>query len=226
MAILSSPIAQMKPGYDVLVVGSGYGGAISASLLARAGKADGSPVSVGLLERGQEIPVGQLPADPEHAARELQVNAEGEQVGKEDALYWLHAGHDISAFQGCGLGGTNTVHPLGGCCMADDAARGATNHKGQVFSGDAGDAVYPSLYVSDGAILPCSVGVNPLLTISAIADRNARLLAADAGSSIDEAPLAGPVACDGKPDPRPLPLLVARFGALFARHLFTVYGAA
>ncbi|HTV18031.1 MAG TPA: GMC family oxidoreductase N-terminal domain-containing protein [Polyangiaceae bacterium] len=110
MAILSSPISQLKPHYDVLVIGSGYGGSIAASLLARARKSDGSALRVCLLERGKEIPVGRFPSDPEQAAKEFQVNAEGKQVGKEDALYWLHAGHDISVFQGCGLGGTSLVN--------------------------------------------------------------------------------------------------------------------
>jgi cholesterol oxidase len=80
-----------------------------------------------------------------------------------------------------------TVHALGGCPMGDDAGRGATNHQGQVFSGTAGTGVHQGLYVSDGAILPCSVGVNPLLTISALAERNVRLLARDYSWTVDEA---------------------------------------
>lgn len=85
-----------------------------------------------------------------------------------------------------------SVHALGGCAMGDDATKGATNHKGQVFRGAAGQDVHEGLYVLDGAIIPCSVGVNPLLTICAIAERNVRLLAADHGWQVDEAPLPGP----------------------------------
>ncbi|UDF36796.1 UNVERIFIED_ORG: alpha/beta fold hydrolase [Shinella sp. XGS7] len=64
-----------------------------------------------------------------------------------------------------------TVHPLGGCAMADDAARGVVNEWGQVFSGRAGDQVHPGLAVLDGAILPTALGINPALTITALALR-------------------------------------------------------
>jgi cholesterol oxidase len=74
-----------------------------------------------------------------------------------------------------------TVHPLGGCAMAETAEQGVVNHRGQVFAGAAGDQVYPDLYVSDGAIVPTALGVNPSLTISALAERAVALLAQDRG---------------------------------------------
>jgi len=77
------------------------------------------------------------------------------------------------------------VHPLGGCPMADTADQGAVNNKGQVFSGISGTDVYQNLYVVDGSIIPSSVGVNPLLTISALAERICILMAEDRGWKIN-----------------------------------------
>ncbi|MDQ6685365.1 MAG: GMC family oxidoreductase, partial [Pseudomonadota bacterium] len=78
-----------------------------------------------------------------------------------------------------------TVHPLGGCGMGDDAVSGVVNHQGQIFCGSAGSAVHEGLYVCDGAALPGPAGVNPLLTITALAERACQHLCAERGWSID-----------------------------------------
>jgi len=78
-----------------------------------------------------------------------------------------------------------SAHPMGGCVMAEDAGSGVVNHKGQVFSGKTGDAVYEGLYVNDGAVIPRSLGVNPHITIAAVAERNCALLIKDHGWQMD-----------------------------------------
>ena len=78
-----------------------------------------------------------------------------------------------------------TVHPLGGCVMGEDAGQGVVDHKNRVFAGTSGDAVHDGLYVCDGAVLPTSLAVNPLLTISAVTERCCAIMAEDRGWTID-----------------------------------------
>ncbi|MDR6534979.1 alpha/beta fold hydrolase [Variovorax soli] len=78
-----------------------------------------------------------------------------------------------------------TVHPLGGCGMGDSAGEGVVNHQGQVFSGNEGEAVHEGLYVCDGAALPGAAGVNPLLTITALAERACQKLCDARGWAIE-----------------------------------------
>ena len=63
-----------------------------------------------------------------------------------------------------------TVHPLGGCKMGTSARDGVVDHLGGVFG-------YRNLYVADGSVLPRAVGRNPAMTIAALAERTARLMA-------------------------------------------------
>ena len=71
-------------------------------------------------------------------------------------------------------GALTTVHPLGGCPMADRSTEGVVNADGQVFDPRGGmTTVYSNLRVVDGATAPASIGVNPLLCIAALAERSA-----------------------------------------------------
>jgi cholesterol oxidase len=67
------------------------------------------------------------------------------------------------------LSGYVTVHPLGGCPMADDPTLGVVDDTGKVHG-------YDGLYVLDGSIVPTALGVNPSKTIAALAERGVELL--------------------------------------------------
>jgi cholesterol oxidase len=75
-----------------------------------------------------------------------------------------------SALFGAKRGPLISVHPLGGCPMADLSEFGVVNCYGQVFKEATGDEVHASLVVLDGSIIPTSLGINPGLTISALAE--------------------------------------------------------
>src|SRR5690606_19378358 len=90
-----------NPRSDCAVVGSGYGGAITA---ARLSEAPPTP-SICVLERGREYPVGTFPdtaAEVVTAVRNPLTNPLG--------LYEFLVFPDISVLQGSGLGGTSLIN--------------------------------------------------------------------------------------------------------------------
>jgi len=62
------------------------------------------------------------------------------------------------------LAGTTSAHLLSACRMAESVDDGVVGPDGQVFG-------YENLYVCDASAVPFALGVNPALTISAIAER-------------------------------------------------------
>ena len=81
-----------------------------------------------------------------------------------------------------------TAHPLGGCGMGADRDGGVVDHRGRVFAagpGRGGNDVHEGLYVIDGSIIPRSLGVNPLLTITALAERALLHMAEERGLAFD-----------------------------------------
>jgi len=104
MTYIATPIDRMSEEYDVVIVGSGYGGAINASRLARAG------LKVCLLERGDERQPGDFAEGPLEAMREVQMDFANRRVGSPNALFDFHVNPDISVLVGCGLGGTSLIN--------------------------------------------------------------------------------------------------------------------
>ncbi len=56
-----------------------------------------------------------------------------------------------------------TAHILGGCPMSDSSETGMIDHNFKVHG-------YPELYITDGSVIQGNIGVNPSLTITAVAE--------------------------------------------------------
>jgi choline dehydrogenase-like flavoprotein len=82
--------------------------------------------------------------------------------------------HGVGKFQALTeTDGIFSAHPLGGCRMADSAALGAVDDAGNVYG-------YEGLLCVGSSIIPTSLSVNPSLTVSAVAERCAEKLIAQA----------------------------------------------
>lgn len=101
---LSSDISEIKSHYTVVVIGSGYGGSIAASRMARAGQ------TVCLLERGREIEPGEYPNTADTAAAEMQLDLPGRHIGSHAGLFDFRVNKEMNVLIGCGLGGTSLIN--------------------------------------------------------------------------------------------------------------------
>src|SRR5690349_12438299 len=100
--MLSTPWAQRKSAYDFVIIGSGYGGAITAARLA---SADLNPKpSICILERGKEWAPGSFPETVPDVIGALRNDP------NPLGLYELLNYPDISVLKGSGLGGTSLVN--------------------------------------------------------------------------------------------------------------------
>lgn len=112
MQRISQPVTHLRSSYEVIVIGSGYGGGIAASRFARAGR------DVCVLERGREYLPGDFPSTEAEAAKQFQIDGPLHRMGSKTALYELHVDNDITIVKGCGLGGTSLIN-ANVCLRAD-----------------------------------------------------------------------------------------------------------
>ncbi len=76
----------------------------------------------------------------------------------------------------------STAHILGGCPMGKTGEEGVVNERFEVHG-------YPNMWVLDGSIIPCNLGVNPSLTITALSEYAMSLIPEKEGNrriSLDE----------------------------------------
>lgn len=87
--------------------------------------------------------------------------------------FWKPVPDRLSPLLGEARGPLLTVHPLGGCPMADQAADGVVDEHGRLYElQDTGWAAAKDFVVLDGAIIPGALCANPALTISALSLRS------------------------------------------------------
>jgi cholesterol oxidase len=75
-----------------------------------------------------------------------------------------------------------TAHILGGCPIGTSPERGVVDTQGRAFG-------HEGLYVVDGSIIPANLGVNPSLTITAMAEHVMSHVPAKPGAAARPAPL-------------------------------------
>ena len=97
--------------FDVLIIGSGYGGSIAAHQLANYAEG-GRPLSIGILERGQEYTEGEFPAEPGDLPPHVRFAfSESERaMGVLDGLFDFRFGPDVASLVGNGLGGGSLIN--------------------------------------------------------------------------------------------------------------------
>jgi cholesterol oxidase len=76
------------------------------------------------------------------------------------------------------FGLSSTAHILGGCPMGKTAAEGVVDDHFRVHG-------YTNFYILDGSIMPCNLGVNPSLTITALSEYAMDQVPAKVGVSIE-----------------------------------------
>src|SRR5262249_48039108 len=72
------------------------------------------------------------------------------------------------------LGVPTTAHILGGCTLGDSAETGVIDHRHRVFG-------YDRLHLIDGSSISANPGVNPSLSICALAERAMTFIPAKGG---------------------------------------------
>lgn len=103
-ARLARDPAELKDRYDVLVVGSGYGGAITAARLGHANHRAGGALRIAVLERGREHPTGTFPTTAAGFVKELC--SPRNPLG----LFAVERHKTIDVLHAHGLGGTSLVN--------------------------------------------------------------------------------------------------------------------
>ena len=132
MVVAARTIGEAMPVYDAVVIGSGYGGGVAASRLARMG------LRVAVLEQGRLWRPGDFPTTAKARRKATRLTGRAPKLGDPAGLYYLSVGKGLTVFGASGLGGGSLINA--GVVLRPDLDR-------------LRKAGWPDAVVSDGLLL-------------------------------------------------------------------------
>jgi len=115
MVVANKPISDALPVYDAIVIGSGYGGGVAASRLARMG------LRIAVLEQGRLWRPGDFPTTSKARLKTTRLTGRAPKLGDPAGLYYLSVGKGLTVFGASGLGGGSLINA--GVTLRPDLAR-------------------------------------------------------------------------------------------------------
>lgn len=149
MVIANKTIGEALPVYDAIVVGSGYGGGVAASRLARMG------LRVAILEQGRHWRPGDFPTTAKARRKTTRLTGRAPKFGDPAGLYYLSVGKGLTVFGASGLGGGSLINA--GVVLRPDLAR-------------LRKAGWPEAVVADGLLLEGLARAEAMLGVASAPD--------------------------------------------------------
>ena len=132
MVFATKTVGEAMPVYDAVVIGSGYGGGVAASRLARMG------LRLAVLEQGRLWRPGDFPTTAKARRKATRLTGRAPKLGDPAGLYYLSVGKGLTVFGASGLGGGSLINA--GVVLRPDLGR-------------LRKAGWPDAVVSDGLLL-------------------------------------------------------------------------
>src|SRR4249919_483066 len=132
MVFATKTAGEAMPVYDAVVIGSGYGGGVAASRLARMG------LRLAVLEQGREWRPGDFPTTAKARRKTTRLTGRAPKLGDPAGLYYLSVGKGLTVFGASGLGGGSLINA--GVVLRPDLGR-------------LRKAGWPEAVLSDGLLL-------------------------------------------------------------------------
>jgi cholesterol oxidase len=132
MVFANKTLGEALPVYEAIIIGSGYGGGVAASRLARMG------LRLAVLEQGRLWRPGDFPITTKARRKATRLTGRAPKLGDPAGLYYLSVGKGLTVFGASGLGGGSLINA--GVVLRPDLGRLCR-------------AGWPNAVVSDGLLL-------------------------------------------------------------------------